>query len=558
MVEETKSNIVDNTKENNINNTSDTPITPNPVAPNIPTNPSTKEDNSKNDSKNDELSFKLLLKPRILRLPNLTTKNINIRYPLIPPYAFAHIFLDKNNELVYYVEEPKLNDVEAELLNLIMLGLEETLNVEFVGAVNQESAIKYLEKSTKSILSELGAKVTKESFEKIMYYVYRNSVGLNKIEPLLRDYYIEDIECNGVGIPIYIVHRKYENMRTNIVYESDDELRDFVEKLAQKCGKYISYAQPLLDAALPDGSRVNATYSSDVTTRGPTFTIRKFTEKPLTPTSLISNNTATPEMFAYFWLAIDNKMNTMVIGETASGKTTFLNAILHFIPSEDRIASIEDTRELNLAHQNWIPAVTRVSFGTKIGEIDLFDLLRETFRQNPDYVVVGEVRGKETFVLFQGMASGHSCYSTFHAGSFSTLVRRLETPPISLPPELVDSLDIVVIMTHQKQQDKNIRRVREVDEVLPYDKEKKHNVHVVFKWNPINDSFLMSQESVVLEKISSRTGLSVQELKQELNFRAELLRRMTKQGILDFEDFSRVINDYHRNKESVLKKFGII
>ena len=129
---------------------------------------------------------------------------------------------------------------------------------------------------------------------------------------------------------------------------------------------------------------------------------------------------------------------------------------------------------------------------------------------------------------------------------------------MSLPPELVDSLDIVVIMTHQKQQDKNIRRVREVDEVLPYDKEKKHNVHVVFKWNPINDSFLMSQESVVLEKISSRTGLSVQELKQELNFRAELLRRMTKQGILDFEDFSRVINDYHRNKESVLKKFGII
>ena len=502
------------------------------------------------------LKFNLMLRPRIINLPDLKVKHVNIRYPLIPPFAFAHIFIEENSgEIVYNVEEPKLNGVEAELLKLVQLGLEETLNIDFVGNIKKEKVIDYLEKSTKSILAELGAKVTPESYQKIMYYVYRDSVGLNKIEPLLNDYYIEDIECNGVGVPVYIVHRKYENLKTNIVFNSESELSNFVEKLAQKCGKYISYAQPLLDAALPDGSRVNATYSSDITTRGPTFTIRKFTEKPLTPTNLIMNRTATPEMFAYLWLAIDYKLNMMIIGETASGKTTMLNSILHFMPSEARITSIEDTRELNLAHQNWIPAVSRISLGTKAGDIDLFSLLRETFRQNPDYVVVGEVRGKETFVLFQGMASGHSCYSTFHAGSFLTLVRRLETPPINLPPELVDSLDIIIIMAHIKEQDRNIRRVQEVDEILPY--HEKHNFSVMFKWEPANDSFVMSDKSVVLNKISSRTGKPIPKLIKELKLRTLLLKELVKRGVTDYKLFSQIVDKYYHNRKALLAELNL-
>ena len=504
----------------------------------------------------DVLKFHISFKPKFINLPDIETKQLNVRYPLVSPFAFAHIFIDRETkELLYNVEEPILTDDEKSLLKLLQLGLEEVLNMDFVGDLNKEKIISYLEDNTKSILAELGARITPETYQKLMYYIYRDSVGFNKVEPLLNDYYIEDIECNGVNSPIYIVHRVYENMRTNIVFDSVDEIRDFVEKLAQKCGKYISYAQPFLDAALPDGSRVNASYSSDITTKGPTFTIRKFTEKPLTPVNLIMNRTLTPKIAAYFWLAIDYKMNLMAIGETASGKTTFLNSILHFIPSEARIASIEDTREINLAHSNWIPAVSRVSLGSKVGDIDLFSLLKETFRQNPDYVVVGEVRGKETFVLFQGMASGHSCYSTFHAGSFSTLVRRLETPPINLPPELVDSLDIITSMIHIKERDKNIRRVQEVDEILPYSKDE--NKNVVFKWDAAKDIFLESKDSIILKKIHAKTGKSLEELRSELRMREKVLIKLAELNITDYKKFSEIIDLYYHNREKVLKSLKI-
>ena len=509
------------------------------------------------DKNKENKLFSLDLKPKIFPIPvGINKSSVNIRYPLISPYAFAHITRDeKTDEICYFIEEPKLDGVEQELLKLIKIGLEETINISFVGITNVERVLDYLEKSVQSILSELGARVSKQTYQKIMYYIYRDSVGLNKIEPLLNDYYIEDIECNGIGVPVYIVHRIFENMRTNIVFDSEEELLEFVEKLAQKCGKYISYAQPLLDGALPDGSRVNATYSSDITTRGPTFTIRKFTEKPITPTSLILNRTAIPEIFSYLWLAIDNKMNMMFIGETASGKTTLLNAVLHFVPSQARITSIEDTRELNLAHQNWIPAVSRVSFGTPLGEIGLFDLLKETFRQNPDYVVVGEVRGKEAFVLFQGMASGHACYSTFHAGSFSTLVRRLETPPIKLPGELIDSLDIVCIMEHIKDQERNIRRIREVDEVLPYTKE--HKTNPVFVWDPTTDNFVFNKKSIVLEKIAKKSGKNIDEVIKEWNTRSAFLRKLVENKIFDFEDFVSKINLYRLDRKRALEEFNI-
>jgi len=351
------------------------------------------------EEKHPEGGFFIDLRPKHIPLPPFEQKKtINVRYPLMPPHAFAHIYWDeKQNELIYKVEEPILDDVERELLELIQLGLEEMINISYARATKSKILMQYLEKNVQSILVELGTKVSKKTYNKIMYYIYRDSIGLNEIEPMLNDYYIEDIECNGLGFPLYIVHRKYQNLRTNVQFDNAQHLTDFVEKLAQKAGRYVSYAKPLLDGTLPDGSRVNATYTEDVTTRGPTFTIRKFTKDPWTPIHLIQFKTGTPETFAYLWLAIEHKFNIMTIGETASGKTTFMNSIFSFIPSEARVTSIEDTREINLAHDNWLPAVTRAGFGisrdgVSYGEITLFDLLRESFRQNPDYVVVGETR----------------------------------------------------------------------------------------------------------------------------------------------------------------------
>lgn len=510
--------------------------------------------------------FFIDLRPRLFKLPEFKERNsINVRYPLLPPYAFAHIYWDDEaKELMYKVEESTLSDAERELLRLIQLGLEEMINISFRYATKSNLILKYLERNVQSILAELGAKVSRDSYLKLMYYIYRDFIGINEVEPMLNDPYIEDIECNGVGTPIYIVHRKYQNMRTNIVFPENAHLVDFVEKLAQKTGRYVSYAKPLLDGSLPDGSRVNATYTSDVTSHGPTFTIRKFTKEPLTPINLMSYNTANAETFAYLWLAIEHKFNVITIGETASGKTTFLNSVLQFIPSEARVVSIEDTREINLAHENWIPAVARVGFGIpnligkQYGEITLFDLLRETFRQNPDYVVVGEVRGKETYVLFQGMASGHSSFSTFHASSVETLVRRLETPPINLPASLVDSLDIIISVVHLKDQHRNIRRMVDLKEVIEV-KQQVGSVdsNTLFEWDPIKDTYTYNGNSHILAIISKRTGIPIKQLESEIKKRAQVLQSLLDRGIMNYVEFTKIVNLYYKEPEIVLKELGI-
>jgi archaeal flagellar protein FlaI len=511
-------------------------------------------------------SFFIDIRPRVFNLPDISEhEHINVRYPLLPPYAFAHIYWDDEaKELIYKVEEQTLTDAETELLRLIKLGLEEMINISFAYAVKSNLIIKYLEKNVQNILMEIGAKVSRKSYQKIMYYIYRDFVGLNEVEPLMHDYFIEDIECNGEDSPVYLVHRRYQNLRTNIIYKDVKDLVNFVEKLAQKSGRYVSFAKPLLDGTLPDGSRVNATYTSDVTTHGPTFTIRKFTREPLTPIHLISYGTASPEVFAYLWLAVEHKFNVMVIGETASGKTTFLNSLLQFVPTEARVVSIEDTREISLQHENWIPSVARSGFGIpnllgkQYGEITLFDLLKESFRQNPDYVVVGEVRGKETYVLFQGMASGHSSFSTFHAASVETLVRRLETPPINLPASLVDSLDIICSVMHLKDANRNFRRMKDLSEII----EVKQQLGLVesnklFEWNPAGDKIAYNGRSHVLQLISKRTGTPVAALEAEMARRAALLRKMHEQEILANEKVSALINLYYKDPKSVLAKFGI-
>lgn len=511
--------------------------------------------------------FEIDLTPKLIVLPDIKDKTkFNIKYPLIPPYAYAHVFWDsKRNELIYYVAEPVLTEKEEKLLEFIKSGLEEMVSVSFSKVMRPKALIKYIEQNVRALLAELAVPISRESYLKLMYYVYRNFIGLNEIEPLLRDYYIEDIECNGVNYPVYIVHRKYENLRTNIVYSDVETLADFVEKLAQKAGRYVSYANPLLDGALPDGSRINATYTKDVTTRGPTFTVRKFTKEPWTAMHLIGFGTATPEMFAYLWLAIEHKFNIMVIGETASGKTTFLNTIVHFIPPESRIVSIEDTRELNLAHDNWLPSVSRAGFGMptlaggeKYGEVSLFDLLKETFRQNPDYVIVGEARGAEASVLFQGMASGHPSFSTFHAGSVETFVRRLETPPINLSPSLVEVLDIVCVCSHVKTRDINIRRIKAIEEIEKIDTEfAKSKINHKFEWKPATDTFVKSQKSMMFDKICERTGIPKAKLEQELASRTKLLAAMQKKNMVNFRDVARVLNNYYNNSDRVLKEFGV-
>ena len=359
----------------------------------------------------------LNLTPSIPPIPKINEKKmIDVRYMLLPPYASAHIYWKEDiNEVVYEVEEPILNSSDKAILDKVEKAMLELININVAVEKTTEATTEYIDKTARLLIDELNIKITSESYDKIFYYLFRNFIGFNEIDPLLRDYFIEDIECNGVNTPVYLVHRVYRNLKTNIVYTDLEKLASFVEKLAQRSGRYVSYAQPLLDGTLGDGTRVNATYTKDITSRGPTFTLRKFTKTPWTPIQLISFGTISPEMLAYFWILIENKSNLIIAGGTASGKTTLLNALAFFIPPEARVVSIEDTRELSLPRENWLPAVARTSIGIgKVGEVDLFAILKSSFRQNPDYLIVGEVRGKEAFVLFQGMASGHYSLSTIN------------------------------------------------------------------------------------------------------------------------------------------------
>lgn len=991
------------------------------------------------------MTLTINLNPPLPSLPRIKNKReTDIRYMLISPFASAHIYWNnKLNELVYEVEEPVLREEEITILHEIEKAMLELINVNVVVDKTIEATTEYIDKTARLLLEELNITLDSESYNKIFYYLFRDFIGLNEIDPILRDYFIEDIECNGANAPVYIIHRLYRNLRTNIIYKDIEKLASFVEKLAQRTGRYVSYAQPMLDGTLPDGSRINATYTKDITSRGPTFSIRKFTETPWTPTQLISLGTLSPEMLAYFWILIENKTNLLISGGTSSGKTTLLNAIAFFIPPEARVVSIEDsvtgdskiiikekgsirnitikefvdkkidaevmtldekgkvvfvkpssyikhkvkkdiyevttatgrkvkvtqdhslfslgennsldeikpmelkekesfiavprvlpiegnerieinlmrhleefnddflkgepikkifekynyhdfgvakekyrwwkkndlikikdflkfeihfsqeelknlriksrnsssipvlfkinkeflefcglwlgdgsydnynansviisnidaecrkavdfiarylgsnysamsdnavslrihstvfykfmknvlkfdgysntkkipefifslsneqikhfirgyfsadgcvkkyeascasqsydlledlqsmflrfgiisrindfdrkdkcinlsisssenielfkdigfmqdrknlklqsmnykshhtysdvipmsidklkelntisgmalsypylqgwqnigrnymqqiaptgsefndlshndilwdrvkkvrkissdeievfdlsipvhekflcnnifvhnTRELNLPRENWLPAVTRNAMGVgKIGEVDLFSLLKSSFRQNPDYVIVGEVRGKEAFVLFQGMASGHSSLSTIHADSVDTLIRRLQTPPIELPPTLVNSLDCVVIATHAIVKNRETRRIREIVEIVNISKDGTALINTPFKWNPGEDKFYFKRQSRVLEKISVLRGIPLEKLQQEFMIRARLLFELYRRGVFGFDEVGRVINDYYKNPVEVLSKYGI-
>jgi flagellar protein FlaI len=385
---------------------------------------------------------------------------------------------------------------------------------------------------------------------KIMYYVKRDFLRYGKIDPLMRDPYIEDISCDGVGVPLFSYHRQYGSLKSSIQFVDENELSIFVVKLAQKCGKHISIAEPMLDATMPDGSRIQMTLSKAVTTHGSTFTIRKFRSDPITATDLIVYKTMSPEMVAFMWLAVENGVSALIAGSTAAGKTSTLNAISLFIPRESKIVSIEETREINLPHPNWIPGVVRSGFGEIIndklaGEIDLYDLMKAALRQRPEYILVGEIRGKEAYVLFQAMATGHTTYSTVHADSAQSLIHRLEGKPIEIPRVMLQSLDIVTIQVNAMLGDQRVRRCKQIVEIVDIDPVTKEILtNEVFRWDPVEDAFYYSGKSYVLERIRNQYEMSKEEMMAELRRRVEILEWMKNNNIRMFKDVARVVATY--------------
>jgi flagellar protein FlaI len=488
-----------------------------------------------------------------------------IIYPLIPRspakgepiFAYARIVWDpKTDKYVYQVIEPEMTPKLKETLVKVKELLEQKLDVD-LSKMKKVEASEYINKQIEDILSYFGFKITPTERQILRYYIERDFIGLGKIEPLFVDPNIEDISCDGVGIPIFVFYRdpRLGSIVTNVSFDNSDELDSFIIRLAQVCGKSISIAQPLLDASLPDGSRLQATLGTDIARRGSNFTIRKFTEEPLTPVHLLNYGTIDSRALAFLWLCVDFGRSILISGGTASGKTTLLNVLSLFIRPEKKIVSIEDTAELRLPHPHWVPTVARVSIATegKIGEVDMFQLLKESFRQRPDYIIVGEVRGKEAYILFQQIATGHPSLATIHAENIGRLMDRLTVAPISLPPPLIGSLDLIVFLSLVKYKGKSVRRTMEILEMIEYDPKTKTPItNQVFKWNPITDKIEAVNKSIVLKKISDMFGISKDELMEELKRRAIILEWMKEKNIIDYRDVHKVFTMYYSSPKKLL------
>jgi flagellar protein FlaI len=404
-----------------------------------------------------------------------------------------------------------------------------------------------------SLIDEYGITLEEGSLFRLQYYLVRNFIGWGRIEALMKDPYLEDISCDGNRVPLFLYHRKYRNVKTNIMFEAD-VLNSLAISLAQRSGKHISTGTPMLDATLPDGSRLQLTLGTEVTTRGTSFTIRKFREDPFSPVELMEYGTFSADQLAFFWLAIENNKSLLFIGGTASGKTSSLNAVSLFIPPMAKVVSIEDTREITLYHENWIASVTRETVAEGSNIISMFDLLRAAMRQRPEYILVGEVRGVEAQTLFQAMNTGHTTFSTMHAGSVDAAIHRLENEPLNVPRNMVTALNIVSVQAQIYRGTERVRRCLEIVEIAGIDPSTGNlRVNTIFDYDPVRDVFTYKGRSFIYADIAERRGWSKEQLEQEISTRKRILDAMKQQNLIDYRSVSRIFHSYSINPRHVIE-----
>jgi archaeal flagellar protein FlaI len=489
-------------------------------------------------------------------VPEPANEKILETYALIEPYAYVNIVkdLDRGN-IKYVVEEPKLTIEDEAHLKRLKEILNQVITLKPSDLQSKETAGKYLIAKSIEIFNDYDFKIDAATQGKLLYYIVRDNLGFGKIDSLMHDQLIEDLSCDGVNIPLFVWHRKSESIPTNIRFETEEELDSFALRLAYMCGSHVSIAQPLLDASLPDGSRINLTYGKEVTRKGSTFTIRKFKLDPFTVTDLITFGTLSAEMAAFFWYAVENRVSILVAGGIAAGKTTLLNCLSMFIKADLKVVSIEDTPEINLPHENWIPATTRSHFGiaTDSADVTLFDLLKASLRQRPDYIIVGEIRGAEAYTLFQAVSTGHLGMSTVHAESVESAVYRLESPPMNIPRTLIAGIDIILVQKRVEIKGKPLRKTVAASEIVGLDPRSGEILtNEVYRWNAIDETFDYTGRSYILEKIAEKTGLSIEQAEEELKNRKKIITWMAKKNIRNYKDVSNIIRSYTENPARVL------
>ncbi len=493
-------------------------------------------------------------------LPEPTMRELEVQ-AVNPPYSYARVsYNDRNKEYLYEVIEPQLSAHEKGLVAHLKSTLNQILGSE---TANLSTADKrsYLRGEAEEYFRSRDVSLSPLSTERIIYYLLRDFVGYGPVDSLILDPEVEDISCDGVDVPLFIFHGKYESMKTNVVFADEDSLNSFIVMLGQRCGKSVSVSSPILDGTTPEGHRVQATYAREITTRGASFTIRRFKERPFTPVDLVMMGSASEEMVAYFWLAAEQGESVIICGGPAAGKTSTLNAVALFIPPTSKIVSIEDTREVNLPHENWIPGATRSGTGDRgpdgktAGEVDMFDLVRAALRQRPNYIIVGEVRGKETYTMFQAMATGHTTYSTMHADSVKSMVNRLENPPINTPRILLSALNNVVIQIQARTEKGVVRRLKQVLEIVGFEPETNELItNTVYEWDPATDGFVFKGHSFLFDKITEIRNFTTDEMDQEFQRRVDVIRYLVQNKVTDYRQLWRIVAQYYKDPNEVMQR----
>lgn len=504
-------------------------------------------------------------------------KQRNLIYPTNADNLFIHIYPNPRDARDIYIPiEPLLTvhlngltqKVEDQLLDMAeTIGSVDDVDRQQV-LINAIDQICVVDSSSPAANKENGKgprwqrskqkaliQATERELEALKYRTIRDKLGLGVLQPLLEDPYIEDISCSGLG-NIFIEHKIFKSLKSSIYFPSHDDLDDFVVQMGERIKRPVTLRNPIVDAALPDGSRINIVYGRDITKRGSNFTIRKFSDDVLSVLNLIDFGSMDYLIAAYLWLAIEADLNVFVVGATASGKTTLLNALTTFMKPNAKIVTIEDTPELQVPHANWVREVVRQQGKeSKNSGVDMFDLLKAALRQRPDRILIGEIRGVEGNIAFQAMQTGHGVMATFHASSVQKVIQRLTGEPINVPKVNIDNLDLVVIQSAVRGPDgSTLRRIVSVNEIVDYDSvSNTFSFITAFRWKAEDDTFEFpgDMNSHVLEqKVAWKRGVPESQRRSiysELRKRAAILEKISKkQGAKYFDKLFEIISEAYK------------
>jgi len=492
----------------------------------------------------------------------------NVLYPVGGP-IYCHIYGDMGQSTKYYAIEPELSEDERVVFDKVRNRLlersvtkpapqnEAEYDDRIEELLQETTRISTASDDERGVLSRISSftdmgkvEVGEETFENIRYRLNRDIVGLGPLEPIMRDPANEDIHVIGPN-QTFVDHSVYSMLKTTVEWPSDEDFDQWLRNMGERIGDPVSDSDPIVDSTLPDGSRLNLIYSDDVSVQGPSITIRQSEGEPLSMFQITKWGTLSPQLAAYLWLCLENEQTVFVVGETASGKTTTLNAAFSFIPRDAKIYTAEDTAEVIPPHDTWQQLLTREG-ESEDTSVSMFDLVAAALRSRPDYIIMGEVRGEEGRMAFQAAQTGHPVMLTFHASDIVSMIQRFTSEPINVPETFMDVADVALFQNRVKQGDDVLRRVTSVQEIEGYSKEMDGVVtRQAFYWDPVEDEITfqgMNNSYVLEEQIATLLGYEdTREIYDELNFRASIIERAIQEGIVGYHEVNELIANFQRD-----------